>query len=183
MSSDRLIVEIDLPTCTLVYGKGACGATGGVGSECYNSRATCQVPDDYANTFRVLRLCYADGGVTEAGIYPCIRTASHQAAEIQPEGAPRFDARFTFLLADFVDGGDTQDRYARIPTGTFFQRFVARYPSLAGATARVTVGSTLPLTGGYLDSTPRGKVKRNSFSPTPSRSSAMSLSPLPATLP
>lgn len=44
------LVEFVLPRCINVYGQGLCTATGGPGAECYNTRATCQDPDNYRDT-------------------------------------------------------------------------------------------------------------------------------------
>ena len=41
------LVEMVLPKCANTYGVAPCQATGGVGSECFNCRATCQSVDNY----------------------------------------------------------------------------------------------------------------------------------------
>ena len=42
-----LICEIDLDQCALVYGQSPCTASGPAGSECYNTRKTCQDTPNY----------------------------------------------------------------------------------------------------------------------------------------
>ena len=44
------LVELVLPRCINAYGNAPCTAAGGAGQECYNTRATCQDPDNYRDT-------------------------------------------------------------------------------------------------------------------------------------
>lgn len=44
------LLEIKQPLCGNVYGVAPCTASGAVGSECYNTRPTCQDPDNYRHT-------------------------------------------------------------------------------------------------------------------------------------
>ena len=41
------LVEMVLPKCANTYGTAPCTASGAPGSECFNTRATCQDPDNY----------------------------------------------------------------------------------------------------------------------------------------
>ena len=61
------IVEILQPLCSRTYGVAPCTASGGAEAKCYNTRATCQDPPNYA-LGTPLSLFFASGKVAEARV-------------------------------------------------------------------------------------------------------------------
>jgi len=61
------IVEIVQPLCANTYGTAPCTAAGASGSECFNTRATCQDVDNYDGS-NTLSLFFSKGHVAERGV-------------------------------------------------------------------------------------------------------------------
>lgn len=63
------IVEIQQPLCENVFGSSPCTATGAADVKCYNTRATCQDPDNYT-LGTPLSLYFGKGLIGEDGLVP-----------------------------------------------------------------------------------------------------------------
>jgi len=62
------LVEIVQPFCDNTYGTAPCTASGTDDEKCYNTRATCQDPDNFALTAGGLSLYFSNGEVAEQKI-------------------------------------------------------------------------------------------------------------------
>lgn len=75
------VVVIQADTCSLTYGSGACTATGAAGEECYNTRNTCQDPDNYDKTTKDYTFCQSRANLPIGiDMIPCIDGDVMQAA-------------------------------------------------------------------------------------------------------
>jgi hypothetical protein len=83
-------VEIDQPLCTRSYGNSPCAAILGTTGEhkCYNTRASCQDPDNFDGSgVLTLRFCRNRGVIPDDYVYlPYLESATVSAASINPGG-------------------------------------------------------------------------------------------------
>ena len=83
------LVVITMDFCDRVYGTSPCTASGPVGYECYNTRATCQDPANYLNTTgKKYKFCLKEGLNPLPGetVRPYLKERPRgRAAEIKPE--------------------------------------------------------------------------------------------------
>lgn len=134
-------IELDIKTCSLSYGVGACPAVLGVDSaaKCFNSVATCAVPASFAASTVTLRF-------TEESIFrdlsieaiTCLTGVSFSPAQINPgqDLGKRASLKVTLKDHQHPDTGDGFDKYQTergydpFDQGTIFGRFRARQPYL-----------------------------------------------------
>lgn len=150
----RIVVEIDLPYCSLTYGVSPCAAVLGTTGEdrCYNTIRTCQDRANFTATTRVLRLCdkspdnyfTLDGTpitcipsitsceITPAIINPGINSGERETAKIVAEEHPDSDA----LLDKYYALRD----YNPLERGTFWARLRARWVDLTDISLRIRRG-------------------------------------------
>lgn len=166
--ADRLpltLVEIDVEACSHSYGTGGCPAVlGGTGAhKCFGSYKTCQARAAFAKTTKTLRFAQNVSGLPEeVHLYPCLKSVSTRAAEINLSGidpnssALGVRAKVTIRLEDFQDSDLSIDPYAaERRTGaaqadglgyeprdrsTFLRKLLARWPYLNGRACRVLTG-------------------------------------------
>lgn len=87
------IVEIVQPFCSRTYGVAPCAASGPADRKCYNTRATCQDPENFALSAGGLSLFFAKGTVAERGvpgapfIFPFLKSVSTQPTRINLSAA------------------------------------------------------------------------------------------------
>ena len=123
------IVEIKQPFCDNVYGSAPCTASGTAALKCYNTRSTCQDPDNFA-LGDPLSLFFTRGNPADRGISgvpyarPLLLSVSTQPAQINIAGAdPDSEGigRRAVLNITFQDAPDTDrlvDPYLSGRTGT-----------------------------------------------------------------
>jgi hypothetical protein len=144
-------VELDLDTCSLVYGVGACTAAGGAGAECYNTRASCQVPGAYARTSKTIRFAEpVDGmaGYMPAGesFIPSVLSVNYVPTRIKAGFGLGYRASVTVSIQDHPHHDRGLDPYVDTRTydpasqGTLWGRLRARTPYYQGRTMRVRSG-------------------------------------------
>lgn len=88
-------IEIDMPKCALTYGVSACQADvnvtgdGTSSSKCYNTRATCQDPDNYDGSDTLtLYFCKAQSEIPKDQQYePFLQNVTVSATKLNPAGA------------------------------------------------------------------------------------------------
>lgn len=153
-------VEIDQDFCTRSYGVAPCTASLTIGgTECYNTRSTCQDPTNYVKGTRTLRFCKNQAFLPNDGNYyiPTLVSASISAGSINPAGANSSSTALGTrggVTVTFQDGPHTDryvdpyiaDRMSRdagyIATerGTFWSKWRARNQYYLGRVIRYKTG-------------------------------------------
>ncbi len=137
-------IEIDQPLCSLSYGVSACAASLGVtgANKCFNTRATCQDPDNYDQTeVLTLYFCKNQGKIPDDHQYePYLQSAKLSPAKINPGGgntsiqALGKRATLTVTLADHPHPDNIVDPYLDdrdydpFERSTFWAKWRARNP-------------------------------------------------------
>lgn len=148
------VVEIDQDFCSLSYGVNPCAAALGVTGErkCFNTRATCQDPDNYTLDTLTLRFCKPQQALPEYPVTPLLRDATTAPTEINPGGGGRNSgplgkrARVTITFDDAphsdigVDPYVTERGYDAMDRGTFWSKWLARNPYYNGRVIRIREG-------------------------------------------
>lgn len=149
------IVEIDQDFCTRVYGNAPCTAALGVTGtrKCYNTRKTCQDPDNYLAESLTLRFCKRGAAIPDK--FPSIPTVQsvstlptrlnigandrntgplgrRGSVTVRFDDAPYSDALTDKYLADRT--------FDPLEQGTFWSKFLARNPYYQGRELRVIEG-------------------------------------------
>ena len=146
------IVEIVQPRCANTFGSAPCTATASAGSECYNTRKTCQDPANYSGTKsltwrfskpsarRTMDTYTASSGDFASNPYPSLLSASTSPTIINAGGTSKSMSAFgvratlTVTLQDHPDTDSFADPYVStrsyIPVnqGTFWGKWLARNP-------------------------------------------------------
>jgi len=149
------IIEIDQDFCTRVYGTAPCTAALGVTGiiKCFNTRKTCQDPDNYDADTITLRFCRAGSNLPpEFPAIPTVQSVStlptrlnigsndRNTGPLGRRGAVtvRFDdAPYSDVLTDkYV----AERAYNPLERGTFWSKFLARTPYYQGRELRVIEG-------------------------------------------
>lgn len=142
------LLELDRDVCSLTYGSAPCTASGSAGSECYNTRSTCQDPANYTKTTVTDKFCEEDAprAVIAMGYIPAIKKngISRKPTKIEPyKGMPLIGSRSISLL-DFTHHDRGMDPYyatrTSAPQGTYWGRWLARNKYWIGRSARVIDG-------------------------------------------
>lgn len=139
------VVEIDVDVCEHTYGSAPCTASGGSGSECYNTRGTCQDPANYSATTKTYSFCSTDAPaeVVRAGYIPALRSISTAPTKIQPEKGLSTRESRTLSLLDFthhdrgIDPYVANRSYDPETQGTFWGRWLARNKYYTGRAIRI----------------------------------------------
>ena len=154
------VVEMLLDFCDNEYGVNnllsTCTASGSSGSECYNTRATCQDLNNYEIGLNGKKryLFRKDTSSGELGytnsMYdtanPCIISVSSAPVEIMPTKGVALRANVTIKLRDFYSTGAAVDPYFEsrnliaLESGSYFQKLLERNPHYVGRPIRVYDG-------------------------------------------
>ena len=150
------MVSLFLDFCANEYGvnDGAsiCTAAGSAGSECYNTKFTCQDPTNYLREPLAYRFGNEVGrSLTRFKAYPSIISISTAPVEIIPTKGVSLRAVVTIKLRDFFATGSDVDPYFEnrnviaIENGSYFQKLMKRNPHY--------IGRTVIVHDGYVDHT------------------------------
>lgn len=139
------LVEIDADLCTLTYGTAPCTASGAAGSECYNTRATCQDPANYDPGTTTYKFCEtnAPGEVVRAGYIPAVKSVATKPTRIDPAKGVALRESRTVQILDFshhdrgVDPYVATRSYDPLAQGTYWGRWLARNRYYTGRALRV----------------------------------------------
>nr|WP_297388279.1 hypothetical protein [uncultured Roseateles sp.] len=149
------IVEIDQDKCTRTYGVAPCTAAVGVtgAAKCYNTRATCQDPDNYDRGTLTLSFTRPHAQVPrDRNIIPSLTSTSTAPSKINPNGNSRSsgplgqratasvgfqDHPHSDLLTDPYRSERGYDPLAR---GTFWSKWLARNPYYQNRPLRIREG-------------------------------------------
>lgn len=125
-----------------------CTATGSTGEECYNTRATCQVAENY----RALRKTYRfserliDCAPPGVPMIPSVVSISQAPAKLEPGISLGYRASVTSVIADHTHHDRDIDPYADTRAvdpatrGTFWTKFLARNVYFLNRPIRVRTG-------------------------------------------
>lgn len=147
------IVEIDQDVCTLTYGEAPCTAALDVTGDfkCFNTRATCQDPENYTRGVKTVRFCRAGQTLPDVPCIPMISSVTTAPTEINPggtrdTGALGRRARVTVTFRDAPHSDIGQDPYVAereydpMERGTFWTKWLARNPYYNNRVLRVREG-------------------------------------------
>ena len=146
------VIEIDLDKCGNLYGgallgtpDGTCTASLASGSECQNTRKTCQDSINFSNT-DTLTLKFSDRAIEGTTHFPCIDSTKLSPVAITPGQPFGKRASITIKLRDFPHHDRGIDPYVSTRTytpksqGTFFGKLLARNPYFQGRPLRLKTG-------------------------------------------
>lgn len=123
-----------------------CTASGAAGSECNNTRVTCQDSVNYVNTTgKDYKFCKKGAPVPISGeeIRPYLIKESYIPTRINPSKSLTENARITLEFADEPDNDIGIDPYVGNRSsvqGTFWKKFFARNPYYTGRTVTIKKG-------------------------------------------
>lgn len=142
-------VEIELSRCDNTYGVLPCTASGAAGTECYNTRFTCQDAQNYvgnstAGTSNFFRFAEPNDDMP-IGIeaIPCIESINTAPTKMTPGKGLGHREKVSIVLRDVAQHDRAQDPYISTRTGaqgTWFGRLIARNPYYQGRTIRIRTG-------------------------------------------
>lgn len=138
------IVELDLDVCTLTYGSAPCTAAGAVGSECYNTRKTCQDAANYTKGTKTYRFCEpVENLPTGINMMPVLVKEKRTGTKIEPGEGLGKRGIATLKFKDFPSHDRDIDPYVATRTydpaaqGTFWGKLIARNPYYQGRILRI----------------------------------------------
>lgn len=139
------IVEMDFETCVNVYGQLPCTASGGPGSECYNTRPTCQDVPNYIAGIKTLKVCNQGCPIPPGEtLFPYLDRFSASSTKLDPEKGLARRAKITLDMVDEAIADTWQDPYinnrSQPAASTFWRRFMARNRAYVGKLIRLRRG-------------------------------------------
>lgn len=142
------MVVIQADTCALVFSVGACTATGAAGTECYNTRNTCQDPENYDKTTKDYTFCSSRANLPVGiDLIPCLDKEPAQAPASVTGGKGLGNrAVINMTFNDFTHHDRGIDPYWETRTvggedsGTFWGKWLARNIYYEGRTVIVKTG-------------------------------------------
>lgn len=134
--------------CSLTYGTAPCTASGAVGSECYNTRETCQDVPNYTKTTKEYIFCQPRSSLPKGvNMFPVIMGDVQKAATSTTGGSGLGKrAVIKVKLKDFPHHDRDVDKYAStrsftaLEQGTFWGKFLSRNPYYEGRTLKLYFG-------------------------------------------
>lgn len=146
---------ITLGFCSLVYGVGACTATGSSNQECFNTFATCQDKANFDKTTKDYVFSSVDTPLPLTTARPYIESFKDIATEIKKDIT--VTRRISLTFRDEPDTDYGIDPYVDNRTsvqGTFWKKLLARNPNYIGATIVVAEGAIIPRQPGVTPTSP-----------------------------
>lgn len=125
-----------------------CTASLSAGSECYNTRNTCQDTANYTKIFKTIRLCQPRPGLPVGTImFPCLADkVKYTPTQIKPDKGLSIRSTCEVAINDFAHHDRGLDPYFSTRTfdpmaqGSFLGRLLARNPHYVGRFMRVRDG-------------------------------------------
>lgn len=141
-------VELDLDYCSNVAGVAPCTATQTGDSKCFNTFASCNDTDNFANSVKTYRYCSPNGARIPNGLdaIPCLKSISVTPAQIDAGKGLGLRAVCSITLQDFPHSDIRTDPYLSdrtyipINRGTYFGKLKARNPFYNGRIMRIYNG-------------------------------------------
>jgi len=142
------VVVIQADTCALTFSVGACTASGAAGTECYNTRNTCQDPDNYDKTTKDYTFCSSRANLPiGVDMIPCLDKIPPPApASITGGKGLGNRAVITLTFNDFTHHDRGVDPYWQTrsiggeESGTYWGKWLARNIYYEGRTVIVKTG-------------------------------------------
>lgn len=144
------VVEMDLDVCLNSYGVSPCAAAGAAGSECYNTRKTCQDSAHYNRGTKTYRFVKPNQTLP-AGVlaYPFLTSVQTSPTVLELNKISR-RAQITVEFKDSshhdrgIDPYHATRAFDADSQGTFFNKLFARNPYLSNRVLRVKTGYINP---------------------------------------
>lgn len=142
------IIELDLGYCANTFGVSPCTASAASGSECFNTRATCQDPDNYNAATKTYRFCQSRSNLPIGiNMIPSVNK-SVSRAPASTTGGKGLGSRAVVkaTLNDHAWHDRDVDPYVDTRTynpeelGTYWGKFLARNPYFENREMRVLTG-------------------------------------------
>ncbi|MDD5774357.1 MAG: hypothetical protein PHS64_00265 [Candidatus Omnitrophica bacterium] len=125
---------LTLDYCSLTYGVGDCTASGGAGSECYNTYPTCQAKTAFSKTTKSYKFTTHEAPLPFLeGERPYIKSISYLPTEIKSSLTVK--GRIKLTMADESDTDIGIDPYVANRSsvqGSFWKKLLARNPNFKG---------------------------------------------------
>lgn len=152
------IVKLYLDFCDNIYGEAganrlsSCTASGSAGSECYNTRETCQDLTNYnvaVNGKRTYTFISEQGEMLtgkERDAHPALMSVTSAPVEIQSTKGVSVRANVSIKLRDFISNDADVDKYfdtrniIALESGTYFSKLLERNPHFYGRAVEVYDG-------------------------------------------
>lgn len=139
------VVELDLPRCGNTYGVPPCTAAGSAGSECYNTRKTCQDAPNFTPGVQTVRFTNLGAPIDKTSpARPYIVRLQRAPTELDPEEGLSRRGSSSVTMTDEPCADVEFDPYiatrAAVAGGTFWTRLLARMSHYAGRPARIKHG-------------------------------------------
>ncbi len=151
------VVELDLDFCDLVYSNAPCTAALGITglAKCFNSRGTCQDPDNYTPSAKTYRFSTPVTGVPRSfDAIPSVRSIKSTPVKLDPgrtlgkrgkvvvtfQDHPHHDRGIDKYVSERADGTAGTPAYTPYDQGSFFGKLRARNPHYQGRIMRVRTG-------------------------------------------
>lgn len=133
------LVEIDIDTCTRVFGVAPCD---GAGVACFNTYLTCKNPASYVRTVKTLSFVTNNTQPFKQGERPYVISTDYLPTEIKD--SLTISGRVKIVIADEPDTDYGIDPYISTRTlpapGTYWKKFIARNPNYQGRPVRIYEG-------------------------------------------
>lgn len=146
------IVEVDMPSCSLVYGNSPCTASVGVtgSTKCYNTFRTCQDPSNFDAGVKTYRFMTQNSKApVGVNMFPCIVSVSSIPTRIDVSSIST-RATVKVVMSDFTHHDRGVDPYVADrdfnpeQQGTFWGKFKARNFFFVGRKIRIKNGFVNP---------------------------------------
>ena len=152
MSEEITYIELDLRRCSNSYGQGTCtAALGSTGlKKCFNSFATCQDKDNFADEYVTVRYSKVTSTPPDIDAIPSVESVSIRPAMLELGESIGIRASVTINFKDHrsPDTGPDGDRYLASRSydpykqGTYWGKFRSRFPFVRGSKIRIIRGNT-----------------------------------------
>jgi hypothetical protein len=135
------LVVVTLDSCSLTYSVGACTASLGAGSECYNTWKTCQDRVNYDKTTKDYKFTTFEAPVPFSGVRPYIKAISTLPTKIEQRLTVK--GRRKIQMVDELSDDINIDPYVTTRSsvqGEFWKKLVARNPNYNGRQVKIYEG-------------------------------------------
>jgi len=141
-------ISLEMDSCSLLSGIGACTATETGDDKCYNTRSTCNDPDNFTKTTKSYQCSQPRSNLPRGvNLFPVIIGEVKKAPASVTGGAGMGNkAVVTIKLKDFphhdrgIDPYVSERSYNALESGTFWGKFLKRNPYYEGRTLKVYYG-------------------------------------------
>jgi len=142
------VCEMDIDYCSLTYGVAPCTASGAPGTECYNTRATCQDVPNYTKIIKIYRFCdHINDLPVGIDMIPAVESQPvFTPGKLTPGKGLGYRSTVNIRVRDFPYHDRGIDKYVATrfydayEQGTYWGKFIARNPYTQGRIIRFRTG-------------------------------------------